>query len=88
MVEVLSPGDPRLDSVKKREIYASCGVREYWMVLPDLDQVEVLRQAPAGGFDRPILLEPGDVLTTPLLPGFELPLAELFAPEEMEESEP
>lgn len=87
VVEVLSPGNPRLDAVKKREIYASCGVREYWMVLPDLDQVEVLRQRPTGGFERPTLFEPGDMVTSPLLPGFELSLADLFAPEDLEETD-
>ena len=83
VIEVLSPSNPRLDAVRKRQIYADHGVREYWLVLPDLEQVEVLRQAATGGFARPLLLDRGDTLETPLLPGFALPLAELFAPEEM-----
>lgn len=81
-VEILSPGSVKLDSVKKRQLYATYGVREYWMVLPDLEQVEVLRQAGEGAFARPILLEAVDMLTTPLLPDFSLSLTELFEPEE------
>ena len=55
------------------------GVREFWLVLPELDQVEVLRMGPTGRFEAPKLLERTDVLESTLLPGFSLALAELFA---------
>lgn len=80
-VEVLSPSNASLDAVKKRAIYERVGVEEYWMVLPDLEQVEVLRREGAG-FARPQLLEHGDTLTTPLLPGFAFAIADLFEPED------
>lgn len=80
-IEVLSPGNPRLDTVKKRALYDEFGVIEYWMVLPDLDQVQVLRRDANGQFGHPMLLDADEVLSTPLLPGFELPLTELFEPD-------
>ena len=82
VVEVVSPGSTRLDGVRKRAIYESFGVGEYWLVLPDLDQVEVLVREPGrAGFAPPRLLEHPDALTSQALPGFELALAHLFRPE-------
>jgi Uma2 family endonuclease len=81
VVEVVSPSNARHDSIKKRQLYADHGVQEYWLVLPEVEQVEVLRREGGPGFGRPTVVEAGDVLTTPLLPGFELAVADLFEPE-------
>ncbi|MDB5099504.1 MAG: hypothetical protein JWM80_3925 [Cyanobacteria bacterium RYN_339] len=81
VIEVLSPSNQSLDAIKKRALYERFGVQEYWMVLPDMAQVEVLRRE-GERFARPLLLEAPDVLATPLLPGFGLDLAGLFAPED------
>ena len=80
VIEVLSPSNLALDLVKKRALYEAHGVREYWIVMPEGDQVQVLRRGEAG-FGRPVLLEAPDDLETPLLPGFKLALGALFAPE-------
>jgi len=55
------------------------GVSEYWVVDPDTEVVRVYRRG-AEGFERVTELsgESGDVLTTPLLSGLELPLARIF----------
>jgi Uma2 family endonuclease len=39
-IEVLSPSNPRHDRVRKKAIYARCGVREFWLVDPRAQQVE------------------------------------------------
>lgn len=41
MVEVLSPGTAKNDKGHKKEIYAKCGVREYWIVDPVSNSIEV-----------------------------------------------
>jgi Uma2 family endonuclease len=41
-VEVLSPGTARYDRVKKYNAYARAGVREYWIIDPLKETVEVL----------------------------------------------
>lgn len=43
VVEVLSPSTARNDRTCKMEIYARCGVREYWLVSPGDKTVEVYR---------------------------------------------
>lgn len=40
VVEVLSPGTTRHDRGRKMDVYAQCGVREYWIVNPGDKTVE------------------------------------------------
>ena len=51
---------------------------EYWVVDPELDVVRVYRRDGERSRGRPSSREAGDVLTTPLLPGLELPLSKIF----------
>jgi Uma2 family endonuclease len=79
VVEIASKGTRKRDETIKRRLYERSGVPEYWVVDPALDVVRVYR-ANAGRFARPVELwaEAGDVLTTPLLPGLEIPLDRVF----------
>jgi Uma2 family endonuclease len=79
VVEVLSESNRRTDEVRKRKLYESVDVLEYWIVDPELETVKVYRKA-GERFERPVELsaEAGDNLTTPLLPGFAVPVAKLF----------
>ncbi len=43
VVEVLSPSTMRNDRKRKKDVYAKCGVREYWLVSPGDKFVEVYR---------------------------------------------
>jgi Uma2 family endonuclease len=79
VIEVGSPSTRKRDETIKRRLYERSGVSEYWVVDPELDVVRVYR-AGAKGFDKPVelSLEAGDVLTTPLLAGLQLPLSRIF----------
>lgn len=76
VVEVLS--NPRIDRVRKRQIYARFGVPQYWIADPDSDRIEIHRLAD-GEYGKPEILELGDTLTYPPLSGFQLSLSDLFA---------
>jgi Uma2 family endonuclease len=78
VIEIGSPSTRQRDETIKRRLYHRTGVSEYWVVDPELDVVRVYRSPDA--FERPAELsrEAGHVLTTPLLPGLELRLAEIF----------
>jgi Uma2 family endonuclease len=79
VIEIASRGTRKRDETIKRRLYERTGVSEYWMVDPEVDVVRVyLREA--NGFGRAVerSREAGDTLTTPLLPGLELPLARIF----------
>ena len=76
LIEVLS--NPRIDRVRKWEIYARFGVPEYWIVDPDSDWVEIYRLTD-GAYGKPEILRAGEDLTFALLPDFRVALAELLA---------
>jgi Uma2 family endonuclease len=77
-IEILSPHKPQLDLKAKRSVYAKYGVTEYWIVDPDKNTVMQYRLQEDA--ERPRhLLDQNAILTSVLLPGFELNLARLFA---------
>ena len=80
VVEIGSPGTRRRDEKLKHQLYERFGVSEYWVVDPDIDVVRVYRLSD-GTYVRveELSLDRDDVLTTPLFPGFELPLGVVFA---------
>ena len=76
-VDVLSPSTESYDRGYKRELYSRHGVREYWLVDPDLETIEVLTPG-NGGFIRYALYGGRETLTSPLLPGLAVALAAIF----------
>lgn len=43
VVEVLSPSTAKNDKTRKKDVYARCGVREYWIIGPDEKFIETYR---------------------------------------------
>ena len=76
VVEILFTDRGR-DLVRKREMYADSGVREYWIVDPRDDTVTALELRDGGYIER-AALGADDMLTTPLLPGLAIPLGSIF----------
>jgi Uma2 family endonuclease len=79
-VEVRSPSTWRYDVGVKKAVYERLGLRELWLVDTAADEVLVFRRSgpAAAGFDVALELDRGGELSSPLLPGFGLTLAELF----------
>ena len=79
VIEIASKGTRKRDETIKRRLYERSGVSEYWVVDPAIDVIRVYRLQ-HGRYGRPTELsrEAGDVLTPPLLPGFEAPLSAIF----------
>ena len=76
VMEVLST-DRNRDLVRKRQLYAEAGVREYWIVDPRADTV-ILLELRDGEYAERAVLTVSDTLTTPLLLGLAIPLADVF----------
>jgi Uma2 family endonuclease len=79
VVEVLSPGaeNARRDREAKLKLYSSRGVREYWIVDWQLQQIEVYRREQAT-LNLVATLFGNNVLTSPLFPEFSCLIAQLF----------
>ena len=77
VAEILS-SDRNRDLVWKRRIYAEAGVLEYWIWDLEQDTVTVLALQADGEYATRAVLSAGDTLTTPLLPGLSIPLADIF----------
>lgn len=79
IVEILSDSTRSIDEETKRALYERAGAREYWIIDGDLNSVAVYRRG-AKQFEKPVTLRAAarEVLSTPLLPGFSLPLDRYF----------
>jgi Uma2 family endonuclease len=75
-VEVLSETTEKIDRTTKLKLYGRFGVQEYWIVDPYGPSTEIYRRGP-GGLDWVAKLTATDALTSPLFPGFSLPLTRL-----------
>jgi Uma2 family endonuclease len=73
----VSKRDFQRDYLDKRDAYLRAGVREYWIIDRFRRRMTVIR-AGADPVTEIVITEP-DTYTTLLLPGFELPLAQLPA---------
>ena len=76
VVEILS-SDRRRGLVRKRQVYAEAGVPEYWIFDPREDTATLLELRDGEYVERAVLTAE-DTLTTPLLPGLAIPLADVF----------
>jgi Uma2 family endonuclease len=65
----------------ERDVYRRTGVREYWIVDPDQNAIDVYRWEGPESSETPRRFAIGEALTTPLIPGFVLPLDKLFGSE-------
>ena len=78
VIEILSPSTQERDKLVKRDIYSRYGVKEYWIVDPVGKNIEVMTVGSKGYTLHAIFLN-DEVLTSPLIQGFSLPLKEVFA---------
>lgn len=80
VVEVRSPSTWHYDVGLKRQTYERYGLPELWLVDTEAREVRVPRRSGprASDFDVDVTVAYDEVLTSPQLPGFELPLREVF----------
>ena len=76
VVEVLSESTARVDRSVKLKLYGKFGVEEYWMIDPAGPTAEIYRRSQSG-LELAEKLSAADALTSPMLPGFSMPLRKL-----------
>jgi len=78
VVEILSPSNWVFDRTRKQKAYEQAGVREYWIVDYRARTVDVLVLEGREYVQRGQYSE-GDVAPSEALPGFAIPVADIFA---------
>ncbi|MEB2780708.1 Uma2 family endonuclease [Algoriphagus sp. C2-6-M1] len=77
IVEILSPGNSRVELQNKYELYQEYGVREYWVIHPTECTVLIYTLID-GKFHPSRLFTSGDQIQSSVLPGFTLDLEEVL----------
>ena len=77
VAEVISLGGRTRDRIEKRDLYEQYGVKEYWIIDPEPQTVEVLCLINSR-YELAMRCGPGDTARSRLLPGFEDNVAWLF----------
>ena len=77
VVEILSPSTGQRDLGIKRNLYAKYGVREFWIVDPDVKAVEVLPLTETG-YRTIVIVPQTGTLNSPLFPALNLALTDIF----------
>ncbi len=78
VAEIISSEDHHADTVDKKAFYESKKLPRLWMIDPRYDNVEVYHGTQYGMTLKEVLAG-RDVLSEPLLPGFQIGIHELFA---------
>jgi Uma2 family endonuclease len=78
VVEILSPSNWLYDRREKMRVYQEAGVPEYWIVDPRAETIEIyaLEQ---GIYELASQYSRSEVAASQVLPGFEVPVEEIFA---------
>ncbi len=87
VVEILSPGNSSREMKIKRALYAESGVRDYWIVDPNVETVYRFYIEKEGSFGNPDIFVSPDPMPSLVFLDFTLDLAELF-PTKPEPPEP
>jgi Uma2 family endonuclease len=75
--EVISLGSRTRDRIEKRDLYEQHGVKEYWIIDPESESVDVM-VSERGTFQLSMRCGPGHTAQSRLLPGFQVTIQELF----------
>lgn len=79
VVEILSPSTQRHDRLVKLNLYQRAGVREYWIVDPDNQTVQVMLLGENGALHLHEVYGRGDVAKVNVLEGCFIELSKVFA---------
>ncbi|MGG9963020.1 Uma2 family endonuclease [Ferruginibacter sp. SUN106] len=78
IVEVLSPGNTRVETKYKFDLYEENGVLEYWLVYPEYKQIHVFLLDENEKYGRPLIYEANENISSSVLKGLSIPMNEIF----------
>jgi Uma2 family endonuclease len=77
VVEILSPGNSKVEVQSKFELYQEAGVKEYWIISPEVSNL-IIYTLSNGKYIGSKPYAPGETITTSVLPGLEISVEQIF----------
>lgn len=78
VIEIISPSTAKKELNEKFNLYERSGIPEYWVVFPGLNVVVIYSLDDEGKYQKTGEYSAKQVLTSPLFPGLEIKLEEVF----------
>jgi Uma2 family endonuclease len=78
VVEVLSPGNSKMELINKYKVYEEFGVKEYWVVSQSDQNILIYTLNDMGKFQPSKIFTLSEKITSSVLPGFELICDDVF----------
>ncbi len=78
IVEILSPGNTKMELLNKYQVYEEFGVREYWVVSQSDQSILIYTLNDLGKYQPSKIYTLSEKISSSVLPGFELVLDEVF----------
>ncbi len=78
VVEILSPGNTKVELFHKYKVYEEFGVKEYWVVSQSDHSILIYTLNELGKFQPSKIFTLSEKISSSVLPGFELLLDEIF----------
>ncbi len=76
-IEIISESSAYRDLVQKKRLYARFGVKEFWVVIPEQETVDIYALKDAM-YELRKTYATSDLLESAILPGLQIPLKEIF----------
>ena len=79
VVEILSPGNSSKEMRIKKDLYESIGVREYWVVFPDVQSIaQYVLDETTEKYPNPFLYSTEETVISTVFPQLQVNLIEIF----------
>lgn len=79
IVEILSPSTAWIDISKKLELYQRFGVKEYWIISPKNNNVQIFNLNENGFYNEPIVYYKDNIAESNIFQDLRVSLKEIFA---------
>ena len=79
VIEILSPGNSSHEVKRKFQVYEEAGVKEYWVVNPETENVVVFILNDEGKFEGLKMYAGDDTLSSTVISGFKINVNEIFS---------
>src|SRR6476659_9919561 len=79
IIEIISPSNQSHDLVTKLNLYMEFGVKEYWIVNPLLNTVQIYTLNEQGQYHQTDVVRETGIVQSRELPGFEVDIVKLFS---------